>query len=101
MAAKNPRIDIGGMLGWSGEKGRPFRKLLAHENLIPYMNALLGPGYRLSHSPLCLVNNEQSEGNMLHGGPRAPKKRDTVTGEIKNAEDEMDKFDTGMEHPFL
>lgn len=49
MAAKNPRIDIGGMLGWAGESGRAFRKLLAHEKLIPYLNALLGPGYRLDH----------------------------------------------------
>ena len=49
MSAKNPRIDIGGMLGWAGESGRAFRKLLAHKNLVPYLNALLGPGYRLDH----------------------------------------------------
>lgn len=101
MSAKNPRIDIGGILGWAGESGRAFRKLLAHENLIPYLNALLSPGYRLCHQPLCLVNNEESEGFMLHGGPKAPKKRDTTTGELKYAEDDMNHFDTGMDQPFL
>ena len=38
---------------------------------------------------------------MLHGGPKAPKKRDAATGELKYGDDDMDNFDTGMDQPFL
>ena len=45
--AANGRQDLGGMLGW--EDGDSFRNLLAHPKIVPYLEALLGEGYRLDH----------------------------------------------------
>lgn len=64
---KGARRDMGGMLGW--EDGDSFRKLLAHPKLAPYLVDLLGEGYRLDHQPLALLQDKNSEGFGLHGGP--------------------------------
>jgi len=62
------RRDLGGMLGWSGGDAAPFRSLLAHPRLAPYLNELLGPGYRLDHQPLCILSRAGCDGFALHGG---------------------------------
>lgn len=41
----------------------------AHPALVPYLRALCGEGYRLDHQPLVLVQEKDSEGFSLHGGP--------------------------------
>jgi len=63
------RIDLGGLLGWEGELSEPFRRILAHPRLAVYLNALVGQGYRLDHSPLVIVQRQNVEGFSLHGGP--------------------------------
>ena len=55
------------MLGW--DDGDPFRGLLAHPRIAPYLAALLGDGYRLDHQPMALLQDAGSEGFGLHGGP--------------------------------
>jgi len=62
------RYDMGGMLSWK-EDSRIFRKLLAHQGLVPYLKMLLGDGFRLDHSPLIIRQKHESEGFTLHGGP--------------------------------
>jgi len=68
-SAAGPRMDMGGMLSWPKPHCEPFRKLLAHPRLVPYLNTLLGPGYRLDHQPLVVAQDKDSEGFALHGGP--------------------------------
>jgi len=67
--AGGTRNDCGGILSWPRPHCLPFRKLLAHPKLIPYLNTFLGQGYRLDHSPFLISQSAGSEGFHLHGGP--------------------------------
>merc|ERR1712216_998022 len=69
LSAAGSRLDLGGCLGWPGADGAAFHSLLAHPSLAPYLVALCGEGYRLDHQPLVLLQDSQSEGFSLHGGP--------------------------------
>jgi len=69
MHESGPRKDCGGILRWPSPHCLPFRKLLAHPNLIPYINSFCGQGYRLDHQPFLISQDPQSEGFHLHGGP--------------------------------
>jgi len=66
--AKVGRQDCGTALSWPSPDGDVFRRLLAHPALVPYLNALCCPGYRLDHSPLIIVQRPGAEGFALHGG---------------------------------
>eukprot|EP00927_Polykrikos_kofoidii_P067861 TRINITY_DN63293_c0_g1_i1.p1 TRINITY_DN63293_c0_g1~~TRINITY_DN63293_c0_g1_i1.p1 ORF type:complete len:397 (-),score=38.40 TRINITY_DN63293_c0_g1_i1:75-1265(-) len=63
------RMDMGGMLGWERPHCDVFRSLLVQPRLVPALTALCGPGYRMDHLPLLLLQNHGSEGFALHGGP--------------------------------
>lgn len=65
-SASGPRQDLGGLLSWPSPA---FRAALAHKKLVPYLTTLLGEGYRLDHQPLVILQNKNSEGFSLHGGP--------------------------------
>lgn len=41
------RRDLGGMLGWPKPHCQPFREVLAHPKLLPYLVELCGAGYRM------------------------------------------------------
>ena len=69
---KTGRFDMGGMLGWEAPHREIFRKFLAHPNLVPYLHAFVGEGYRLDHSPLVIGQDKGSEGFALHGGSITP-----------------------------
>jgi ectoine hydroxylase-related dioxygenase (phytanoyl-CoA dioxygenase family) len=45
----------------------PFRHLLAHPKLIPYLNTMLGPGWKMDHAPTMFVAEQGAEGLFLHG----------------------------------
>ena len=45
------RLDLGGMLSWEQPHCEPFRELLCHESVKPYLEGVLGKGYRLDHGP--------------------------------------------------
>jgi len=66
---KSGRMDLGGMLRWPQPYCEPFRQLLHHPLLLPALTALCGPGYRLDHLPLAILQHRGSEGFALHGGP--------------------------------
>lgn len=63
------RGDLGGMLGWPKPHCEPFRALLDHPRILPYLLDLCGPGYRMDHLPLLITQEKGSEGFKLHGGP--------------------------------
>ena len=62
------RKDLGGMLGWERPWCEPFRELLVHPKVKPYLDAILGAGYRLDHGPGLIAMDEGCEGGTLHGG---------------------------------
>lgn len=66
---KHGRRELAGMLGWADPHCRPFRNLLTHPKILPYLTELLGPGYRMDHLPFIILQNRGSEGFSLHGGP--------------------------------
>ena len=56
-------------MNWPAPHCDVFRDLLAHPELVPALTMLCGPGYRMDHLPLTLLQNAGSEGFALHGGP--------------------------------
>lgn len=74
----------GGSAALRGEKGRlefhgnllelnppdcdPFRDMLAHPVIAPYLNEMLGTGFRLDHGPGLIAMEQGCEGHVLHGG---------------------------------
>jgi len=62
------RKDLAGFLGWAPPHREPFRTVLAHPRLVPYLHDLVGPGYRLDHNPLLIMQDPGAEGFEFHGG---------------------------------
>jgi hypothetical protein len=48
-----------GMLAWEPPACEPFRELLVHARVQPYLNELLGGGHRLDHGPLLIAMDIQ------------------------------------------
>jgi hypothetical protein len=57
-----------GMLTWDHPWCDPFRELLAHPKSIPYLETILGRGWRMDHSPFALFSTAGAEGLTLHDG---------------------------------
>ncbi len=70
LKGKQGRGDLGGMLTWPKPWCQPFRDLLAHPKIVPYMLELLRDGYRLDHL-YGIVMEKGAEGHVLHGGGTA------------------------------
>jgi hypothetical protein len=62
------RKDLGGMLAWERPWCEPWRKLLVHPQVKPYIEGVLGEGYRLDHGPGLIAMDAGCEGGTLHGG---------------------------------
>lgn len=50
---------------------QPFRELLAHPKLLPYLNTMLGPGWKMDHAPAMFVAEQGAEGLVFHGATSA------------------------------
>eukprot|EP00587_Corethron_hystrix_P008648 CAMPEP_0113306048 /NCGR_PEP_ID=MMETSP0010_2-20120614/5451_1 /TAXON_ID=216773 ORGANISM="Corethron hystrix, Strain 308" /NCGR_SAMPLE_ID=MMETSP0010_2 /ASSEMBLY_ACC=CAM_ASM_000155 /LENGTH=319 /DNA_ID=CAMNT_0000160629 /DNA_START=469 /DNA_END=1428 /DNA_ORIENTATION=- /assembly_acc=CAM_ASM_000155 len=61
------RMDLGGILEW-GEDSKIFKKILAHDRLMPYLTTMLGKGFRMDHMPFIIAQDKGAEGFHLHGG---------------------------------
>ena len=61
------RGDLGGMLGWEKPWCEPFRKMLAHPRIVPYLNEILGKGFRMDHNPGLITMRKGAEGHVFHG----------------------------------
>lgn len=62
-----PRRALLNLLELPGGHSTIFRELLASPALIPYLNTLLGPGWRLDHLPKAYLTEVGAEGFVLHG----------------------------------
>ena len=54
LGGANKQKWMEGMLEWERPHCEPFRDLLIHAKIQPYLNELLGGGYRLDHGPCSL-----------------------------------------------
>ncbi|AWT60946.1 MAG: hypothetical protein DF168_02171 [Candidatus Moanabacter tarae] len=61
------RGDVGGMLTWEKPWCDPFRAMLIHPRVAPYLQALLGLGFRMDHKPNLITMREGTEGHVFHG----------------------------------
>ena len=61
------RGDLGGMLGWEKPWREVFRRMLSHPRIVPYLNQIVGPGFRMDHSPGLITMRKGAEGCTLHG----------------------------------
>ena len=86
------RMDLGGMLSWEQPHCEPFRErdthttttregppgftepvrcwaaVLCHDSVKPYLDGVLGEGYRLDHGPGLIAMEPGAEGGTLHHG---------------------------------
>jgi len=67
LVGTHPRGHFSGMLAWEKPWHQPFRDLLAHPKLIPYLNTMFGRGWKMDHSPFMLTSTAGAEGLHLHG----------------------------------
>src|SRR5581483_5905281 len=49
LGGSGKRMTLAGMLTFEEPHCQPFRDLLAHPKLLPYLNTMLGRGWRLDH----------------------------------------------------
>lgn len=61
------RGELGGMLNWPEPDGPVFRNILTHPRLVPYLNLILGYGFRVDHYMFMLEMQEGTEGFYMHG----------------------------------
>ena len=62
------RMDVGGFFELPDGRAAPFAELLCHGSVKPYLDGILGEGYRLDHGPGLIAMNPGAEGGTLHGG---------------------------------
>ena len=67
VAEMNDIIDSGKRQGRPSLWGEPFKKLIDHPRILPYLLELIGPTVRLDHDYAIFMNNGDRMGG-LHGG---------------------------------
>ena len=61
------RGDLGGVLSWEKPWRDPFREMIAHPRIVPYLNVILGAGFRMDHNCGLVTMREGAEGHTFHG----------------------------------
>jgi ectoine hydroxylase-related dioxygenase (phytanoyl-CoA dioxygenase family) len=61
------RKGLGLPLDAEGEKGEACRSVLAHPKINPYLNEIIGKGFRLDHVHSFIVQEKGCEGHTFHG----------------------------------
>ena len=56
------------LAGWDEPYSTPFRKLLVHPKVMPYLEEICGKGYRMDHMPHVSIAHKGADGQNLHGG---------------------------------
>jgi ectoine hydroxylase-related dioxygenase (phytanoyl-CoA dioxygenase family) len=67
LAGEHKRGLYQNMLTWEKPGCLPFRNLLTHRKIIPYLNTLLGRGWKLDHNLFIYTAKKGTEGLGLHG----------------------------------
>ena len=64
------RIEVKSMLAWERPWCEPFRNLLVHPNVTPYLESILSEGYRFDHGPwLIAMNKGAPDSRCVFAGP--------------------------------
>ena len=65
-----PRRLLAGMLQWDKPWCEPFRELMAPAWMAPYLNTMVGTGWRMDQEPFCFLADKGAEGLQFHGPGR-------------------------------
>ena len=69
MAGTSSRLGLtGDILAWERPYCEPFRDLIAHPRLTPYLETILEEGFRVDAGPGIMATDPGAEGHTLHGG---------------------------------
>jgi ectoine hydroxylase-related dioxygenase (phytanoyl-CoA dioxygenase family) len=66
--AGTPRRQYWNTIEWPEPWCRPFRNLIAHSRIVPYLDGLLGRGWHLDHNPEVFEFEPGAQGHELHFG---------------------------------
>ena len=67
LAGTRGRGEMGGLCDLPVPACLPFRNMLAHPRIVPYLHQLLGKGFRMDHSMMLLSMEQGAEGFIFHG----------------------------------
>ena len=67
LEGEHGRGELSGLVNWDEPDSLLFRDLLAHPRLVPYLNEMLGPGFRMDHQMFLLWMDKGAEGFRFHG----------------------------------
>ena len=67
VAELNAIIDKGDLQGPPSLWGEPFRRLIDHPNILPYLIEMLGPHVRLDHDYALFMEKGQGRGWITRG----------------------------------
>ena len=67
LSGEHGRGEMGGLLKLDPPWCDPFRLMLAHAKIVPYLNEILGQGFRMDHHPFLLSMDKGTEGHLFHG----------------------------------
>ncbi len=69
MAGTSSRLGLtGDVLAWERPYCEPFRQLIAHPRLAPYLETILEAGFRVDAGPSIMATDPGAGGHTLHGG---------------------------------
>ena len=61
------RGEFGGLLELESPWCDPFRQMLVHPKIVPYLNEILGKGFRMDHQMFLISMDKGAEGFIFHG----------------------------------
>jgi hypothetical protein len=67
LAGQRTRGELHDVLGLEDPYGPVFRRILTHPRLVPYLNEILGKGFRVDHLMFLLTMDAGTEGFYMHG----------------------------------
>jgi ectoine hydroxylase-related dioxygenase (phytanoyl-CoA dioxygenase family) len=69
LAGTSRRLGLSSdVLAWERPYCEPFRDLIAHPRLAPYLETILEEGFRVDAGPSIMATDSGAEGHALHGG---------------------------------
>lgn len=68
LVAEHRRRSFRGVLEWPKPWCEPFRDLIVHPRLVPYLDEVLGRGWHLDHHPEAFDCRPGTDGQVIHFG---------------------------------
>ncbi len=67
LQSEHGRGELKNIVNWEEPWCLPFREMLAHPGIVPYLHVILGKGFRVDHRMFLLWTDKGAEGQRFHG----------------------------------